>query len=144
MIGLHKLGYKKAQLVQYDFEKLYENLQFKGIDYFGKETTFNRGVLILAYEKNGTGGHIWFCDGYYEQSYTVTKKFIGIKVKSWKEYDDCLYMNWGWGTNGGNGWYSATDNDVWSSLDTKKSYYLKSLPQMFINLSYYEYPRNAY
>lgn len=53
-------------------------------------------------------------------------------------------MNWGWGTDGGNGWYSATDNDVWSSLDTKKSYYLKSLPQMFINLSYYEYPRNAY
>lgn len=144
LIGLHKLGYKKAQLVQYDFEKLYENLQFKGIDYFGKETTFNRGVLILAYEKNGTGGHIWFCDGYYEQSYTVTKKFIGIKVKSWKEYDDRLYMNWGWGTDGGNGWYSATDNDVWSSLDTKKYYYLKSLPQMFINLSYYEYPQNAY
>lgn len=143
LIGLHKLGYKKAQLVPYDFEKLYENLQFKGINYFGQETMFNRGVLIGAYSQNG-GGHIWFCDGYYEQSYTVEKKFLGIKIKSWKEYDDRLYMNWGWGPDGGNGWYCATDNGTWSSFETKKSVNLKEQPQMFINLSYYEYPKSIH
>ena len=135
LVGLHKLGYKKAQLVSYDFEKLYENLQFKGVDYFGKEITFNRGVLLGAYGNDA--GHIWFCDGYYEQSYTVKKKFLGIKVRSWQEYDDRIYMNWGWGPDGGNGWYCATDNSVWSSLNNK-SIYLKNQPKMYINLSYYE------
>ena len=135
LVGLHKLGYKKAQLVSYDFETLYKNLTFKGRNYFGNETNFNRGILIGAFSPNG-GGHIWFCDGYYEQSYTVTKKFIGIKVKSWKEYDDRLYMNWGWGPKGGNGWYCATD-DIWTSLDKDSKTY-KIDTKMFINLNYYE------
>lgn len=139
LIGLQKLGYKKADLVDYNFETLYKNLQFKGIDYFGKETTFTRGVLIGAYGNNG-GGHIWFCDGYYEQSYTVTKKSGGKVVSSWKEYDDRLYMNWGWGPDGGNGWYCATDNGVWSSFENQPVY-LKIQPQIYINLSYYEYPK---
>lgn len=137
--GLHKLGYKKAQLVPYDFETLYQNLSFKGYNYFGNETTFNRGILIGAYSPYG-GGHIWFCDGYYEQSYTVTRKFLGIKVKTWKEYDDRLYMNWGWGKNQGNGWYCATDG-VWTSLEGNSDVYYKTQPMMYINLSYYEYPR---
>ncbi len=134
--GLHKLGYKKAELVPYNFETLYQNLSFKGYNYFGQETTYNRGVLIAAYSPYG-GGHIWFCDGYYEQEYTVTKKFLGIKVKSWKEYDDRLYMNWGWGINQGNGWYCATDN-VWTSLEGNPDVNLKTDTQMYINLSYYE------
>lgn len=145
--GLHNLGYTKAQLVQYDFEKLYQSMQFKGMNYFGEETTFNRGVLICAYQGASYGwlfgGHIWFCDGYYEQSYTVKKKFLGIKVKSWTEYDDRLYMNWGWGADSGNGWYSATDNGVWSSNETGMSINQKFEPKMYINLSYYEYPKNA-
>lgn len=138
LIGLQKLGYKKAQLVPYDFETLYKNLQFKGFDYFGEETTFTRGILIGAYSNES--GHIWFCDGYYEQSYTVTKKSGGKVVSSWKEYDDRLYMNWGWGPDGGNGWYCATDNGVWSSFENQPVY-LKIQPQMYINLSYYEYPK---
>lgn len=137
LIGLHKLGYKKAQLVNYDFETLYKNLSFNGKDYFGKDDVFYRGVLIGANRSDG-GGHIWFCDGYYEQSYTVKKKFLGIKIKSWTEYDDRLYMNWGWGPNKGNGWYCATD-DIWTSLDNKSQYF-NFLPKIFINLSYYEYP----
>lgn len=141
LTGLKKLGYKNAQLASYDFETLYNNLSFKGYNYFGQETTYNRGVLIGAYNQYTRGGHIWLCDGYYEQSYTVTKKFIGIKVKSWKEYDDRLYMNWGWGTNQGNGWYCATDN-VWTSLEGNSDVNLKYLPQMFINLKYYENPQS--
>lgn len=140
LIGLKKLGYKNAQLVPYNFETLYNNLKFKGYNYFGQETTYNRGVLIGAYNSQYGGGHIWFCDGYYEQSYTVTKKVLGIKIKSWKEYDDRLYMNWGWGVNQGNGWYCATDN-VWTSLEGNPDVHYKYIPQMYTNLSYYENPQ---
>lgn len=137
--GLRKLGYKNAKLVAYDFETLYNNLSFKGYN-FGEETTFNRGVLIGAYSPYG-GGHIWFCDGYYEQSYTCKKKLLGITIKTWTEYDDRIYMNWGWGANQGNGWYCATDN-TWTSLEGNSEVNLKVQPVIYTNLSYYEYPRN--
>lgn len=138
LTGLHRLGYKKAQSVSYNFETLYKNLSFKGRDYFGNETTYNRGVLIAAGNPY-RGGHIWFCDGYYEQSYNVKKKFLGITVSSWKEYDDRIYMNWGWGSNRGNGWYCATEN-FWSSLDNEQQYYNQGII-MFVNLNYYENPQ---
>lgn len=125
LTGLRRLGYKDAELVPYDFELLYKNLSING--------TTNRGVLIGAgHHRRLDTGHIWFCDGYYEQSYTVTKKFLFIKVKSWKEYDDRLYMNWGWARN--NGWFAA-EGGSWTSLDkanTTEDY--KRMPQMFINL----------
>lgn len=143
LTGLRKLGFKKAELVPYDFETLYKNLSFEGAWYGGNKLTYNRGVLIGAYAHNAFSGHIWFCDGYYEQSYTVKKKFLGIKVKSWTEYDDSLYMNWGWGPNKGNGWYSATD-DVWTSLEGNPNVDYKYMTQMYINLSYYENPQNTY
>ncbi|SEV99080.1 Peptidase C10 family protein [Prevotella aff. ruminicola Tc2-24] len=136
LTGLKKLGYKNARLASYDFETVYNNLSFTGINYFGNEATFYRGVLLGAISYDGYGGHIWFCDGYYEQSYTVTKKFLGIKVKSWTEYDDRLYMNWGWGPDGGNGWYLATDN-VWSSIEGNPDVRFKYDPKMYINLSTY-------
>lgn len=137
-IGLHKLGYTKAEKVPYDFELLYKNFTFKGYNYFGQETEFQRGVLLAAYQNAWGGGHIWFCDGYYEQSYTVKKKFLGIKVKSWNEYDDRIYMNWGWGHDKGNGWYCATASP-WSSLD-KGKVNLNHNTFMYINLSHYEKP----
>lgn len=136
LTGLHNLGYVNAMLVDYNFEKLYDNLSFKATVY-GQETDCSRGVLLCAYSDNG-GGHIWFCDGYYEQAYTVTKKFLGIKIKSWKEYDDRLYMNWGWGPNQGNGWYCATDNGYWSSLEHDSRVLIKQMPKMYINLAHYE------
>lgn len=140
LIGLKKLGYKNAQLVNYNFETLYNNLSFKGYNYFGEETTYNRGVLIGAnHLYNPNYGHIWFCDGYYEQSYTVKKKVLGITIKTWTEYDDRLYMNWGWGTNNGNGWYLATD-DVWSSIEGNPDVRFKYQPKMYINLSSYVKP----
>lgn len=139
--GLRNLGYVNATMVDYNFETLYSNLTFKGYNCFGEETDFSRGVLLGAYATYGNGGHIWFCDGYYEQAYTVTKKFLGITIKTWKEYDDRLYMNWGWGPDQGNGWYCATDDGYWSSLDYG-NLYLKRLPKMYINLSRYEMPSN--
>ena len=139
--GLRNLGYVNATMVDYNFETLYSNLTFKGYNYFGEETDFSRGVLLGAYATYGNGGHIWFCDGYYEQAYTVTKKFLGITIKKWNEYDDRLYMNWGWGPDQGNGWYCATDEGYWSSLDYG-DLYLKRLPKMYINLSRYEMPAN--
>lgn len=142
LIGLHNLGYTKATLNNYNFETLYNNLTFKGNGYAGQEQTFSRGVLLGALATYSNTGHIWFCDGYYEQGYTVKKKFLGITIKTWNEYDDRLYMNWGWGPNGGNGWYCATDDGYWSSLasDTGLTMHLKRLPQMYINLSHYEIP----
>lgn len=140
LTGLHRIGYKQAQLVSYNFETLYNNLSFKGYNYFGEETTFNRGVLIGAYGPYG-GGHIWFCDGYYEQSYTVKRKLLGITIKTWNEYDDRLYMNWGWGPDGGNGWYCATENNIWTSLEGNPDNTYKYNPMMYTNLNYYENPQ---
>lgn len=139
---MHNLGYTKATLNNYNFETLYNNLTFKGNGYAGQEQTFSRGVLLGAFATYSNTGHIWFCDGYYEQGYTVKKKFLGITIKTWNEYDDRLYMNWGWGPNGGNGWYCATDDGYWSSLDSDTGFtmHLKRLPQMYINLSHYEIP----
>lgn len=134
--GLHKLGYNQAQIVPYDFELLYTNLNFTRKGYFGDDLNCNRGLLIFGYSPYNTG-HIWFCDGYYEQSYTVRKKFLGMTIKTWTEYDDRVYMNWGFGKNAGNGWYCATE-DFWGSLDgAHMPYYLNVY--MFINLSHYEY-----
>lgn len=139
--GLRKLGYKNATYVRYNFETLYKNLSFKGVDNSGREKTYNRGVLIAASARTSGGyvGHIWFCDGYYEQSYTVTKKYYGNRTKTWTEYDDRIYMNWGWGPDGGNGWYLATDN-VWSSTEGNPSVPLKISPILFTNLSTYVRP----
>lgn len=142
LTGLHNLGYVDASIATYNFETLYDNLTFEGYNYFGELTEFTRGVLLFGYDYYYGGGHIWFCDGYYEQAYTVTKKFLGITIKKWNEYDDRLYMNWGWGPDGGNGWYCATDSDYyWSSLDFD-SVRLKYYPQMFVNLHSYEIPTN--
>jgi len=139
LTGLHKIGFTKATISSYNFETLYSQLSFKGINYFGNEQDYNRGVLLYGY--NNSGGHIWFCDGYYEQSFKVTKKFIGIKVKSWTEYDDRLYMNWGWGKDNGNGWYAANES-VWTTLEgSKQNITYKTNQGMFINLSTYVSPR---
>ena len=119
-IGLRKLGYKNA-------------------DYVGEEVTRYRGVLLAAWEPSGKG-HIWFCDGYYEQSYTCKKKFLGITIRTWTEYDDRLYMNWGWGPRHGNGWYCATDK-YWTSNEGNDEQTLKIYPNIYINLNYYEYPK---
>lgn len=133
--GLKRLGFKDATLVPYDFEILYKNLLYKSSNYFGDEVSVSRGVLIGGYSSSNKPGHIWFCDGYYEQGYTVKKKFLGITTKSWREYDDRLYMNWGWGPEGGNGWFSATE-PTWTSLEAPSQDY-KSYPLMVVNLQTY-------
>ncbi|MDO5608843.1 MAG: hypothetical protein Q4G08_10350 [Capnocytophaga sp.] len=55
-------------------------------------------------------------------------------------------MNWGWGSNGGNGWYSV-EGGAWTSLEGHADKAYKRDVKMYINLSHYEYPyelmRNA-
>ena len=46
-------------------------------------------------------------------------------------------MNWGWGPDGGNGWYTATD-DVWFD-ENKRGRALKGRPQVMVGLHSYEY-----
>ena len=142
--GLKKLGFRQAELRPYDFETLYQNMSYKGHIYGPTLVDVSRGVLIGAYNlEDPSEGHIWFCDGYYEQSFKVTKKFLFIKIKSWTEYDDRLYMNWGWGPDKGNGWYSA-DDYIWTSIQEGKNYF-KLYPMMYTNLRHYtspEYPQH--
>jgi putative pyrogenic exotoxin B len=139
--GLHKLGFTKATWQDYNIDTLYKNLSFKAYIYGGVEDTCHRGVLLGAYRNGGRGGHIWFCDGYYEQSYKVTKKFLFIKIKTWKEYEDRIYMNWGWGVDGGNGWYTAND-DVWVSEHGRRNPF-KALPQIMVGLHSYNIPSRS-
>lgn len=100
LTGLKKLGYTQAKYSGYNFNTAYANIEK------------NRPVLLCGFQNDqGAGGHIWIADGYWEQTWKVTRKFAGIKVKSWYEYVDMLYMNWGW--NGtGNGWIDQAD---WNS-----------------------------
>lgn len=139
--GLRRLGFTQAAAVNYNFETLYSNFTYKGINYFGNEQTFERGVLLLAGDYYSNVGHIWFCDGYYEQAYEVVKRGIFGRVKDrWNEYEDRIYMNWGWGEDGGNGWYTASDT-FWVSSEYG-SVSLKANPKIIVNLSHYEFPYN--
>jgi len=124
LTGIKRLGYADAAYMNYNFETAYTNL--------------SRGnpVLLGAFQNQYyQGGHIWFCDGYYEMSWKVTKttKFLGIKVKTetWYEYADYIYMNWGW--NGtADGWYECNN---WTATSGANLNYYKS---MYVNL----YPVN--
>lgn len=95
---LQKNGYNNAKLSAYNFETVYANIK-------------NYGAVLLGGVSNYNNGHVWYSDGYYEQSWTVTqkKKVLGVTVstKTWTEYADFLYMNWGWEQGQQNGWYDA-------------------------------------
>lgn len=134
-VGLRKLGYTQATLEDFNFEKFYNNLTYEDYIYGNFKGQVARGVLLGAYSKYGGGGHIWFCDGYFEQSYKVRKKFLGFVVKSWTEYEDKYYMNWGWGGET-NGWYSLDINNYWEGENSKIP--LVNELKMFTNLRYYE------
>lgn len=126
LVGLKNIGFTKAELVPFDIDLLYNNMKYKGIGYGGAEIEFNRGILLGGFEPGV--GHIWFCDGYYEASYTVTKRFLGIRVKRWTEYEDKLYMNWGFGKDTGNGWFVPGHHRYAHRL------------MMYTNLNYYQNP----
>jgi hypothetical protein len=124
LTGIKRLGYSNASYLTYNFETAYSNL------------SSGNPVLLGAFQNQYyQGGHIWFCDGYYEMSWKVTKttKFLGIKVKTetWYEYADYIYMNWGW--NGtADGWYECNS---WKATSGANLNYYKS---MYVNL----YPVN--
>jgi hypothetical protein len=103
LVGLKNIGYTSAKIKTYDFSTAYANIHFR------------YPVLLGAYQGYWGGGHIWIADGYYEQVWkiTQTKKFLGIttSTKTWYEYVDMFYMNWGW-NGSGNGWVDQAD---WNS-----------------------------
>lgn len=129
--GVKKLGFSKAELSSFDFEKAYAAMCVSGTDYFGKPTTFHRGIVMLG--KSGAGGHVWFCDGYYEQQYQVTRRkkrlFHSTKVTRWTEYENRLYMNWAQ-IGGNNGWF-IVENGSGMSINYRYSL------QMITGLYYY-------
>ena len=117
LIGLQRLGYKNAKLVSFDFETAYNNLK-------------NGNPLLFRGNSPSTGGgHVWFCDGYNEMAWKVTKykrNWLGQKKKvdEWYEYADYLYMNWGWNGDS-NGWYEQADWSTGGFVNNR---------QMFIDL----------
>lgn len=52
-------------------------------------------IIYAASKENANAGHAWVCDGY-------------DIVNDTSAY---LHFNWGWGANGGNGWFLSTTND---------------------------------
>lgn len=122
LIGLKRLGYSKAELKNLSMDELYNNLKY------------SNPVLLRAYNNGGyNGGHIWFCDGYYEAKvqYTHRKKkwFKWTTHCTWVEYHDMLYMNWGWDGNH-NGWYRSDNSENWNPGKFNLNYQ----QQMFVNL----------
>lgn len=122
LTGLKRLGYSNAQLKNYNLVTAYNNLK-QGVP-----------VLFGAYQNGGySGGHIWFCDGYYEAKVKIThKKWRPFK---WRvhcvvyQYRDYLYMNWGW--NGDhNGWFRS-DTGSWEPGSAN----FNSHRKMYVNLS---------
>lgn len=147
-IGLQHLGFTQAKCIDFNIDTLYKHLSFQYKDIFNDEQTGHRGVLIRANSIYATDGHIWFCDGYYEQSYRLTKKFLSFTVKSWNEYDDRLYMNFGLTDANnpqqsiGSGWFAA-DEYIWTSRDEsvrQQGVLFNLWPEIFINLGIYNKP----
>lgn len=113
--AMHRVGFPNAKLEPFNFEKAYDNMCIPGTDYFGNKTVFHRGILLTGLQG---GGHIWFCDGYYEQLHQVTRRkkrlFHSTKVTRWIEYENRLFMNWGQASTA-DGWYVVENNDGMNS-----------------------------
>lgn len=95
LTGLRALGFSNATYASYDFDRAYDQIKR------------SHPVLLAGFDSRG--GHIWISDGYWEQRWKVTKKFLWWVVDTWYEYSDMLYMNWGW-NGSGNGWI---DQESW-------------------------------
>lgn len=111
LMAAHSLGFINADIQLFSFEEFVRNIQY---NVNGGNST--QGVVFLC-DSPISESHIWFCDGYREQIYKVTKKFLGIVIKEWYEYENQFYMNWGFGENTANGWYRINDNSNWQSMD---------------------------
>jgi hypothetical protein len=114
LTGIKRLGYSNAKLIDFNLYTVYENLK-KGYP-----------VLLRSYQNGIRGGHIWFCDGYWEAKVEIKhrkRKWYGKKYThcTWHEYHDYLYMNWGWDGKA-NGWYRSDENGHWKPKKTNFNY----------------------
>ncbi|PID89891.1 MAG: hypothetical protein CSA97_05715 [Bacteroidetes bacterium] len=80
--GLRNLGFERADYASYTFDRAYSQIRY---DY---------PVLLTGFSSDS--GHIWIADGYWEQRWRVRIKFLWWTLKSWTEYSDMIYMNFGW------------------------------------------------
>ncbi|MFK2359366.1 C10 family peptidase [Bacteroides fragilis] len=89
--------------------------KYKTTDLFLWEETESNFFDII------TKGHAWVCDGYEVRQTQYASLVWGSKfnIPDMEEPDyfftngtydtsEFLHMNWGWGENGGNGWYILT------------------------------------
>lgn len=65
--------------------------------------TWNRPVILRG---EGSGGHAWVCDGYRRNKITtIHNPGTYYEYETYTYSPLYLWMNWGWGPFGGNGWF---------------------------------------
>lgn len=114
--GLKALGFPNATIDHFDLPTAYKEMCYTETDSkTGMASTRHRGILLCGISDYGSG-HIWFCDGYQEVKYQVTKrrKLTGRVVSRRTEYESQLFMNWGQGS-GENGYFAVNGNTGLSS-----------------------------
>lgn len=130
--GLRNIGFTTAKVAPFNAETAYKELCTAAQYYMGVQQMGRRGILLCGYDIE-RGGHIWFCDGYWEMSYKVTKRRGKKIVSTWNEYANFFYMNWGWGGKE-NGWYGIDkDNPMTTHAKTPHRYNVS----MFTGLNTY-------
>ena len=69
-----------------------------------------RPIIIEGYNSTLTSGHAWVCDGYRRNRYiTIHNPDTYYEYETYTFSPLYLWMNWGWGYYGGNGWYLYND-----------------------------------
>jgi len=111
--GLHNLGYTHAKMSVYSLGLAYDS--------------FEDGYPVLIGGSNYYGSHIWIASGYYETVWQVTQKFLWFRIRTWYEYQDTIYMNWGW--NGSeNGWI---DSESWPNYNNNRKIWHRLYPSFY-------------
>lgn len=97
-------GFPNVGMVDFDLQTAYNSMCVKETIPTRGSGNHHRGILLFGGSSDPATGeadkyHLWFCDGYKEVAYKVTKykKFLKWrkKKKSWIEYENQFFMNWG-------------------------------------------------
>lgn len=130
-------GFPNVGMVDFDLQTAYDNMCVAVTTPTGSRDVYHRGILLWGESSgpvsgNSDASHLWFCDGYREIAYKVTKykKFLKWrkKKKSWIEYESQMYMNWGFDGDV-NAWAVIENNCVKGSAYDKSLMILTGLNQ---------------
>lgn len=89
-----------------------------GYSGYASYVTYNTSTLVTQLNASwpvilrgqGTGGHAWVCDGYRRNRYiSIHNPGTYYEYETYTFSPLYLWMNWGWGPFGGNGWFLYDD-----------------------------------